>query len=312
MYNKKSARGKKVLVTGAAGFLGSTLCRRLLADGHEVAGLDNYFAGTIGSIKQLCQHGRFTMYRDDIAVSCLDDHAFDEIFDLAGLIHGAGMGSGPADCPPQADGWSMCRMPSRARIVQMASGTAVWPRNQTRLRRGERGGDDNGSVKRLRIFNAYGPQMSPSDQRAIPQFIVNALRGTPIVIHGDGCQVRSFCFVDDIIEGMIKMMAAPDDVVGPIDLGSREFCMILDLVNMIVEVTNSRSLIEFEPLAATGPAYALPDLARARAYLDWSARMPIRIGLAETIDYVDRLLSRGRRAMQVVEPTPMFRESVVA
>lgn len=318
MNNEASFARKKVLVSGAAGFLGSALCKRLLADGYEVAGLDSYFAGSRQRIEHLLRHGCFTMYYSDMASPGLIDQRFDQIFDLSGSAGQTRLHCDPID---KAEGGHeggiglLALAKRRGGKFLHASSSRRHDDNAHAFfsdQMEENDDHENLLVKEVRIFNAYGPKMSIVDDRAVSRFIMNALKGETLIINGDGCQIRSFCFVDDIVDGLIGMMALSEDVVGPIDLGSSESCMILDLVNMIIEATGTSSRIAFEPQAATGPASCLPNLPRTKAHLSWSARMPIRIGLAETIDYVDQLLCEGRNEQPLKRPMPISLQSSVA
>jgi len=318
MKNKTSAAGQKVLVTGAAGFVGRALCERLLADGLEVTGLDSYFAGTRPNIEHLCRHARFAMYHGDMVNPGFIDRRFDQIFDLSGWGGPTFLHDGSINGPKGDDsgGLGLLALAERsgARILRASSGWRhhAGPHPCSIHRQEPSAVLENLLVKEVRIFNAYGPEMSLADDHAIPRFIANALRGEPIVIDGDGCQIRSFCFIDDVIDGLIQIMASPEDLGGPVDLGSSESCMILDLVNMIIEATGTSSTISFEPDASTGPAWCLPNLSRTKAHLGWSASMPIRIGLAETIDYFEDMLSRGRARQPLGRPMPISLQSSVA
>ncbi len=331
MLNVQEVGSKRILVTGAAGFLGSTLCERLLDQGHTVLGVDNYFTGVKRNVAHLLANPRFEMRDHDIVKPLSIETGFDEIFNLAcpaspvhyqfnpiqttkTCVHGA---INMLDLAKQWD----------ARILQASTSEVygdpeIHPQPETYRGNvntiGPRACYDEGkrcaeslffdyhreygvAIKVVRIFNTYGPRMDPLDGRVVSNFIVKALQGDDITIYGDGLQTRSFCFVDDLIHGFIKMMATTDDIVGPINLGNPEEFTMLELADLVIEATGSRSKKVFLPLPTDDPTRRRPDIDLAKKELDWSPTKPLAEGLAETIAYFDRLLRDGVRSVHAAE-----------
>ncbi len=312
---------RRILVTGGAGFLGSHLCDRLVADGHEVLCVDNYFTGRRANVAHLFDKPNFELMRHDVTFPLYVE--VDEIYNLAcpaspihyqfdpvqttkTSVHGAinmlGLAKrvrakmfqastseiygDPSEHPQTESYWGNVN-PIGPRSCydegkRCAETLCFDYRRQHKLR-----------IKVVRIFNTYGPRMHPGDGRVVSNFIVQALRGDPITIYGDGGHTRSFCYVDDLIEGFLRMMASPDDVTGPVNLGNPGEFTIRELAEKILALTGSRSTIERRPLPENDPAQRRPDIARAKALLDWAPTVPLDQGLIRTIDHFEALLSNA-------------------
>ena len=331
MLNVHNAGSKRILVTGAAGFLGSTLCERLLEDGHMVLGLDNYFTGVKRNVAHLLGNPRFEMRDHDIVKPLTVDAGFDEIFNLACPASPVHYQFDPIQttktCVHGAINMLDLAKQGEARILQASTSEVygdplIHPQPENYRGNvntiGPRACYDEGkrcaeslffdyhrehgvAIKVVRIFNTYGPRMDPLDGRVVSNFIVKALQGDDITIYGDGRQTRSFCFVDDLIEGFIRMMATADDVVGPINLGNPEEFTMLELADLVIEATGSRSRKVFLPLPEDDPTRRRPDIGLAQKELGWSPAMPLGAGLAQTIAYFDRLLRDGVGAAQAAK-----------
>jgi UDP-glucuronate decarboxylase len=310
---------RRILVTGGAGFLGSHLCERLLAAGHEVLCADNYFTGSRDNIVHLLDHPRFESLRHDVTFPLYVE--VDEIWNLACPASPVRYQFDPVQTVKTSvhGAINMLGLAKRlkARIFQASTSEvygdpAVHPQPEHYKGAvnpiGPRACYDEGKrcaetlffdyhrqhgvrIKVARIFNTYGPRMHPNDGRVVSNFIVQALSGEPITIFGDGSQTRSFCYVDDLIEGCIRLVEAPDDLTGPVNLGNPEECTMLTLAERIIALTNSRSRLEFRPLPADDPVQRRPDIALARKRLDWAPQVGLDTGLSRTIAYFDRLLS---------------------
>jgi UDP-glucuronate decarboxylase len=308
----------RVLVTGGAGFLGSHLCEVLLAQGAHVLCVDNFYTGTPDNIAHLRAHPHFEMIRHDVCFPLYVE--VDQIFNLACPASPIHYQRDPVQTTKTSvmGAINMLGLAKRvgARIMQ-ASTSEVYGDPSIHPQPEEYWGNvnpigirscyDEGKrcaetlffdyrrqhrlpIKVARIFNTYGPRMHPNDGRVVSSFVVQALRGEDITVFGDGRQTRSFCYVTDLIDGFVKLMASPDDVTGPINLGNPgEFTMI-ELAEQVIELTGSRSRIRHLPLPADDPKQRRPDTARAEAQLDWRARVPLRDGLTSTIAYFDRFL----------------------
>jgi UDP-glucuronate decarboxylase len=313
---------KTVLVTGGAGFLGSHLCDRLLAGGHDVLCVDNLFTGTKRNIEHLLSHPRFEFIRHDVTFPLYVEAG--EIYNLAcpaspihyqhdpvqttkTSVHGAINMLGLAKR-------LKCRI-FQASTSEVYGDPAVHPQTEDYWGNvnpiGPRSCYDEGKrcaetlffdyfrqhrldIKVARIFNTYGPRMHPHDGRVVSNFIVQALQGQPITVYGDGSQTRSFCYVDDLIEGFIKFMASPADFTGPVNLGNPVEFTIRELADLVIEMTGSKSRLEFKPLPADDPQQRQPNIELAQERLGWTPAIPLREGLRHTIGYFDRLLSDGR------------------
>ncbi|HTW28506.1 MAG TPA: UDP-glucuronic acid decarboxylase family protein [Acetobacteraceae bacterium] len=310
---------KRVLVTGGAGFLGSHLCERLVGEGHEVLCVDNYFTGRRDNIGTLLQKPNFEILRHDITFPLFVE--VDEIYNLACPASPIHYQFDPVQTTKTSvvGAINMLGLTKRvkARILQASTSEVygdptVHP--QTEDYRGNvnplgpRACYDEGKrcaetlffdyhrqhkvrIKVVRIFNTYGPRMHPQDGRVVSNFIVQALRGEDITVYGDGSQTRAFCYVDDLIEGFVRMMATDDEVTGPVNLGNPHEIPVRELAERIIALTGSRSQLVYRPLPQDDPMQRCPDISRAQALLDWQPRVPLEDGLKQTIVYFDRLLS---------------------
>jgi UDP-glucuronate decarboxylase len=324
-----SSTRKRVLVTGGAGFLGSHLCERLLAQGHDVLCVDNYFTGRKDNIAHLLADTCFEAMRHDVTFPLYVE--VDEIYNLAcpaspihyqfdpvqttktsviGAINMLGLAKrvkakifqastsevyGDPTVHPQREDYRGNVNPIGPRACydegKRAAETLFFDYlRQHRLR-----------IRVARIFNTYGPRMHPNDGRVVSNFIVQALKGQSITVYGDGNQTRAFCFVDDLIEGFLRLMAAPDDVTGPVNLGNPVETPVRVLAEKIVEMIGSKSKIEYRPLPVDDPVQRCPDISRAKNLLGWEPKVPLERGLEKTIAYFDRLLAeRGEKSALVL------------
>ena len=309
---------KRILVTGGAGFLGSHLIDRLLADGHEVLCADNLFTGTKRNIDHLHNHSRFEFLRHDITFPLFVE--VDEIYNLAcpaspihyqhdpvqttkTSVHGAINMLGLAKR-------LKCRI-FQASTSEVYGDPSVHPQTESYWGNvnpiGPRSCYDEGKrcaetlffdyhrqhgleVKVARIFNTYGPRMHPRDGRVVSNFIVQALKGEPITLYGDGSQTRSFCYVDDLIEGFVRLMDSPADFTGPVNLGNPGEFTIRALAEKVLAMTGSRSKLEFRALPADDPKQRQPDITLARSRLGWSPVVALDKGLPATIEYFRSLM----------------------
>jgi UDP-glucuronate decarboxylase len=310
---------KAVLVTGGAGFLGSYLCEQLIEHGHEVLCVDNFFTGTKRNIAHLLDHPRFELLRHDITFPLYVE--VDEIYNFACPASPIHYQHDPAQTTKTSvhGAINMLGLAKRvgARILQ-ASTSEVYgdpqqhPQNEDYWGHvnpiGPRACYDEGKrcaetlffdyhrqhrvkIKVMRIFNTYGPRMHPNDGRVVSNFIVQALRGEPITIYGDGSQTRAFCYRDDLIDGCLRLMNTPDDVVGPINIGNPHESTILELAELVIALTGSKSSLVRKPLPQDDPIQRCPDIARARQQLGWEPTVSLEDGLKRTIDYFDALLA---------------------
>jgi UDP-glucuronate decarboxylase len=309
---------KRVLVTGGAGFLGSHLCERLIADGQDVLCIDNYFTGRRDNIAGLLQNPDFEAMRHDVTHPLFVE--VDEIYNLACPASPIHYQHDPVQTTKTSviGAINMLGLAKRlkAKILQASTSEVygdpiVHPQQESYRGNvnpiGPRACYDEGKrcaetlffdyyrqhnlrIRVVRIFNTYGPRMHPNDGRVVSNFIVQALKNEPITLYGDGSQTRAFCYVDDLIEGFVRMMAAPDDITGPMNLGNPVETSVAELAKLIVELTGSRSSITYMPLPVDDPVQRCPDISQASALLDWKPRTELRDGLQRTIDYFDRLL----------------------
>jgi UDP-glucuronate decarboxylase len=314
---RRNAR-KRVLVTGGAGFLGSHLCERLLGDGHDVICVDNFFTGAKENILTLLANPFFELVRHDIAFPLYVE--VDEIYNLACPASPIHYQFDPVQTTKTCVHGSINMLGLakrlRARIFQASTSEVygdpeVHPQTETYVGRvnpiGSRACYDEGKrcaetlffdywrqhrleIKVARIFNTYGPRMAPGDGRVVSTLIVRALRGEPLTLFGKGTQTRSFCYVDDMIDGCIRMMASEAEFTGPVNLGTTEEVSMLELATLIKRLTGSRSEIEFGPLPADDPARRQPDIRLAAEVLNWRPTILLEEGLGRTILFFDRLL----------------------
>jgi UDP-glucuronate decarboxylase len=303
----------RILVTGGAGFLGSHLCERLLADGHEVLAVDNYFTGRRENVAHLRDHPRFEMLRHDVCMPLFVE--IDEIYNLACPASPIHYQFDPVQTTKTSvmGAINMLGLAKRLKVkIFQASTSEVYGdptmHPQTEEYRGNvsttgpRACYDEGKrcaetlffdyhrqhalrIKVARIFNTFGPRMHPNDGRVVSNFIVQALRGDDITIYGDGSQTRAFCYVDDLIEGFVRMMATPDAVTGPINLGNPSEIPVIGLARQVIALTGSRSQLVYRPLPTDDPLQRCPDIALARATLDWEPTVALEDGLLRTIAY---------------------------
>ncbi|MEW6666858.1 MAG: UDP-glucuronic acid decarboxylase family protein [Thermodesulfobacteriota bacterium] len=311
--------GARILVTGGAGFLGSHLCERLLRDGHEVLCVDNYFTGQRRNIFHLLDNPRLEVIRHDIVNPIFVE--VDQIYNLAcpaspvhyqynpvkttktsvmGAIHMLGLAKrvkakvlqastsevyGDPAVHPQDEGYWGNVNPIGLRACydegKRCAETLFFDYyRQNRV-----------NIRVARIFNTYGPRMHPDDGRVVSNFIVKALRNDPIPIYGDGTQTRSFCFVEDMIDGLVRMMEGPDEFIGPVNLGNPVEHSMLDLAELVIRLTKSSSRLEYLPAPLDDPQRRRPDIRLAREKLGWEPTTGIEEGLTRTIQYFRELLS---------------------
>jgi UDP-glucuronate decarboxylase len=309
---------QRTLVTGGAGFLGSHLCERLLGAGEDVLCVDNYFTGTKANIGHLLTNPRFELMRHDVTFPLYVE--VDRIYNLACPASPVHYQHDPVQTTKTSvhGAINMLGLAKRvkARILQASTSEVygdpeVHPQPESYWGRvnpvGLRSCYDEGKrcaetlffdywrqhrlqIKVVRIFNTYGPRMHPSDGRVVSNFIVQALRGEDLTIFGDGSQTRSFCYVDDLIEAMLRVMQTPADFTGPINIGNPGEFTMLELAELVLRLTGSRSRIAFTPLPSDDPRQRRPDISLAQSAIDWQPQILLEDGLARTIDYFRKLL----------------------
>ncbi len=311
----------RIMVTGGAGFIGSHLCERLLADGHEVLCVDNFYTGRRANIAHLMKNPRFEVMRHDVCFPLYVE--VDEIYNLAcpaspvhyqhdpvqttktsvhGMINILGLAKrvkakvlqastsevyGDPDVHPQPESYWGRVNPTGIRACydegkRCAETLCFDYFRQHRVR-----------VKVARIFNTYGPRMHPNDGRVVSNFVMQALRGQDITVYGNGNQTRSFCYVDDLVAALMRLMATPDDFTGPINLGNPAEFTILQLAQQVIDMAGSRSSLVYRPLPSDDPVQRQPDIALARRVLGWSPTVDLKQGLGETISYFRALIGSG-------------------
>jgi UDP-glucuronate decarboxylase len=321
---------KKILVTGGAGFLGSHLCERLLNDGHEVICVDNCFTGDKSNIYHLISNPRFEFLRHDITFPLylqVDEiynfacpaspvhYQFDPVQTTKTSVHGA---------------INMLGLAKRLKIkILQASTSEIYGDPEVHPQKenywgyvnsiGVRSCYDEGKrcaetlffdyhrqhkvkIKIARIFNTYGPRMLPNDGRVISNFIVQALNNETITIYGNGTQSRSFCYVDDLIEGLVRLMNSPDTFTGPVNLGNPEEYTILELAQKIIDLTGSSSILEQRPLPSDDPRRRCPDITLADTELGWKPKVHLEQGLIKTISYFENLLHKRNISEIIIKP----------
>ena len=312
---------KKILVTGGAGFIGSHLCKRLLEDKNEVLCLDNYFTGNKTNVVPLVNNPHFELIRHDVVNPYIAE--VDEIYNLACPASPIHYQHNPIQTLKISVMGAMNMLETAkatgAKILQ-ASTSEVYgdPKIHPQVESywgnvnpiGERSCYDEGKrcaetlfmdyhrqcnldIKIIRIFNTYGPNMHPNDGRVVSNFIVQCLRNEDITIYGNGNQSRSFQYVDDLIDGMIKMMASPDSFIGPVNIGNPNEFTILELAQTVIRLTNSKSKLIFKSLPMDDPQQRRPDISLAKEKLDWSPKIELEEGLEKTISYFETLLKKN-------------------
>ena len=309
---------KRVLVTGGAGFLGSHLCEKLLAQGCEVVCLDNYFTGTKANIQHLRDNPKFELLRHDVTFPLYIE--VDEIYNLACPASPIHYQFDPVQTTKTSvhGAINMLGLAKRVRAKIMQASTSevygdpnIHPQPESYWGNvnciGFRSCYDEGKrcaetlffdyrrqhnlrIKVVRIFNTYGPRMHPNDGRVVSNFIVQALQGQPLTVYGEGAQTRSFCYVDDLINGFIASMATPDEFTGPVNLGNPGEFTILELAKLVIEYTGSKSKIDYRPLPSDDPRQRKPDITLAKKMLNWEPTVKLADGLKKTIEYFDWLL----------------------
>ena len=320
---------KTILVTGGAGFVGSHLCDRLLADGHDVLCVDNFFTGSKRNIEHLIGHPRFELLRHDVTFPLYVE--VDEIYNLACPASPIHYQHDPVQTTKTSVHGTInmlglakrlkCRI-FQASTSEVYGDPAVHPQTEDYWGNvnpiGPRSCYDEGKrcaetlffdyhrqhgveIKVARIFNTYGPRMHPSDGRVVSNFIVQALKGEPITIYGDGAQTRSFCYVDDLIEGFVRFMNSPAEITGPINLGNPSEFTIRELAELILELTRSASKLVFKPLPPDDPRQRRPNIDRAEHFLDWVPTIQLCEGLRYTVDYLESLLREGSNEWAVMD-----------
>ena len=319
---------KRVLVTGGAGFVGSHLCERLIARGNDVLCVDNYFTGRKDNIAHLLSNPNFEAMRHDVTLPLSVE--VDEIFNLACPASPVHYQNDPVQTTKTSviGAINMLGLAKRvgAKILQASTSEVygdptVHPQNEDYRGNvsttGPRACYDEGKrcaetlffdyhrqnhvrIKVVRIFNTYGPRMHPDDGRVVSNFIMQALRGEDITLYGDGTQTRSFCFVDDLVEGLLRMMDSDDSVTGPVNLGNTHEIQVRQLAEEVIALTGSASRITFRPLPQDDPLQRCPDITRARTLLGWEPRVALRDGLGRTAAYFRTLLTEGSLAARPI------------
>jgi UDP-glucuronate decarboxylase len=310
---------KRVLVTGGAGFLGSHLCERLRGQGHDVLCVDNYFTGRKDNIAHLLNDPHFEAMRHDVTHPLFVE--VDEIYNLACPASPIHYQFDPVQTTKTSviGAINMLGLAKRvkAKILQTSTSEVygdpvLHPQPESYRGNvnpiGPRACYDEGKrcaetlffdyyrqhkvrIRVVRIFNTYGPRMHPNDGRVVSNFIVQALKNEPITLYGDGSQTRAFCYVDDMIDGFVRMMDAPDDITGPMNLGNPVETSVAELARLIIELTGARSKLVYRPLPVDDPIQRCPDISQATALLNWQPFTALRPGLQRTIDYFDGFLT---------------------
>jgi UDP-glucuronate decarboxylase len=303
----------RVLITGASGFLGSHLCERLLSEGHEVLGVDNFFTGSKSNVAHLMKDKNFELMRHDVTFPLVVE--VDAIYNLASPASPIHYQRDPVQTIKTnvLGAVNMLGLAKRLKVpIFQASTSEVYGDPQVHPQTEEYWGNvnpigpracydegkraaetlffdynrqNNVPIRVARIFNTYGPRLAAGDGRVVSNFIVQALRGEDITIFGDGAQTRSFCYVSDLIEGFVRMMASSENLVGPINLGNPREFTILELAKLVIEKTNSKSKLVFHDLPQDDPRQRQPDISRAKDQLGWEPKVELDEGLSLTIDF---------------------------
>ena len=311
---------KRMLVTGGAGFIGSFLCEKLLKIGHEVLCVDNYFTGSRRNVEHLFANPRFEALRHDITFPLYVE--VDAIFNLACPASPIHYQFDPVQTTKTSviGAINMLGLAKRLKVPILQASTSevygdpvVHPQTEEYWGNvnpiGPRSCYDEGKrcaetiffdyrrqhksrIKVARIFNTYGPRMHRNDGRVVSNFVVQALTGAPITIYGTGSQTRSFCYVDDLVGGLIALMNSPDDFTGPCNLGNPVEFTMNELAELVIELTGSKSQIVYQSLPQDDPKQRKPDISRARTVLNWEPKIPLRDGLVKTTAYFDQLLKQ--------------------
>jgi len=306
---------KRILVTGGAGFIGSHLCKRLVAEGHDVLAIDNYYTGSKENVYELLSNPHFELIRHDVINPFWCE--VDEIYNLACPASPIHYQNDPIQTTKTAvfGIYNMCGLARRthAKILHASTSEvygdpAIHPQPESYWGNvnciGIRSCYDEGKrcaeslamdyhrlhgvrTKLIRIFNTYGPNMQAYDGRVITNFVVSALKGEDITIYGDGQQTRSFQYVDDLVEGMIRMMATEDDFTGPVNIGNPGEFTMLELAELVIKLTGSKSKLTFLPLPADDPRQRKPDISLAKSKLNWEPKVPLEEGLKKVIEYFE-------------------------
>ena len=309
---------KRILVTGGAGFLGSHLCERLLNEGHEVICVDNFYTGRRDNIKELLSNPDFEVIRHDVCFPLYIE--VDEIYNLACPASPIHYQFDPVQTTKTSvhGAINMLGLAKRikARILQASTSEVygdpnIHPQPETYWGNvnpiGFRSCYDEGKrcaetlffdyhrqhrlrIKVARIFNTYGPRMHPNDGRVVSNFVIQALKGEDITIYGEGNQTRSFCYVDDLVDGLVRLMNTPDDFTGPVNLGNPGEFSILELARKVIDLTKTKSKIIFKPLPQDDPERRKPDITLAMEKLQWDPKIKLEDGLQKTVEYFRQLL----------------------
>jgi UDP-glucuronate decarboxylase len=312
---------RRVLVTGGAGFIGSHLCRRLLDLGHEVLAVDNFSSSSRGNLRDLLTDPRFEFIRHDVTFPLYVE--VDQVYHLACPASPIHYQRDPVQTTKTCvvGSLNMLGLAKRLGAPVLLSSTsevygdpAVHPQSESYWGNvnpiGPRSCYDEGKraaetlffdyhrqhklkIKVARIFNTYGPRMHPNDGRVVSSFIVQALSGQALTLHGDGSQTRSFCYVDDTVDGLIRLMNSPDEVTGPVNIGNPDEFTMLELAKKVLAMTESASPVEYHPLPVDDPVRRRPDITRARELLGWEPTIPFHVGITRTVDYFRNYLSAG-------------------
>jgi UDP-glucuronate decarboxylase len=324
---------RRILVTGGSGFLGSHLCERLLEQGANVICVDNFFCGTRTNIEHLLGHKRFELIRHDVTFPLYVE--VDEIYNLACPASPIHYQRDPVQTTKTSvhGAINMLGLAKRVRASILQASTsevygdpAVHPQPEEYWGNvnpiGPRSCYDEGKrcaetlffdyrrqhnmrIKVARIFNTYGPRMHPNDGRVVSNFIVQALLGRDITVYGDGAQTRSFCYVDDLVDGLVRLMQSDDNVTGPINLGNPAEFTIVNLASQVIELSRSRSRIVHRALPQDDPKQRRPEISKAQDVLGWQPRVPLADGLARTISYFDKLLKDNSIRSMIIDANPV-------